>query len=527
MLAFASRQSFWLDELYSIGIVHNADAVSICRQALFGDVHPPLFYLILSLFYRVMPYGETYLLLLPIAFTIGGIVALSKAGKTIGGEDLGFFVLCLAVTSAVLVRQGGWELRSYSMLFCFSSTTLLYYVRRLKEETNRNIVFYGVSLTLLLYTHYFGAILALFYGLMDLYSCLRKKIAFKCIFSYLLAGFFFVPWFVLVLVYNTRDILDPFWPSPPTATAPVLTVAYLLSNSMICCLFFGGGFLTILFGKGKKPEEQRNAIESGIRRRLLGCILWVIATVFCYSRFINPKGGMYVHRYFFVILPHVFLITAYAAVVMCNALKHKSAFVRISFRCFLLLLLLTVGVQNYYFSIIQSYAPYREIAEYLSKDEKAHSRDSLTIISDHELAVRGWLAYYFEKRGYEFPQNIAYIPEGEGSSDNDRAFPFYIFSKGGRTTPQPLTAERLSEYPHLYLCDVHAALPSDLLNFVKQNHVLEETLFPLQSPKLPSSRFIQARFRLIEVLKKILRGADSASASSGSAGKLNIYSESK
>jgi uncharacterized membrane protein len=519
MLAFASEQPFWLDELYSIGIVHNADAISICRETLLGDVHPPLFYLMVSLFYRVMPYGEPYLLLLPIAFTIGGIVALSKTGKVLGGEDLGFFVLCVAVTSSILQRQGGWELRSYSMLFCFSSVTLLCYVKRLKEETNRNIVFYGLSLTLLLYTHYFGAILAFFYGLMDLYSWLRKKIAFKCILSYLLAGFFFVPWLVLVLIYNSRDVLDSFWPYPPKAAAPILSVAYLLSNSLICCFFFGVGALRILFGERRKSEEKRDAVALSVWRRLFGCILWVIATVFCYSKFINPRGGMYVDRYFFVVLPHVFLVTAYAAAVMCDALKHKSAFLRESFRCFLLLLLLTVGVRNYYLSIIQSSDPSREIAEFLSQDEKARSRDSLTIIADQGLFTKGWLAYYFEKRGYETPPNTVFFPERKSGSGE--------LGAGGKTPLQPLTAKRLLEYSRLYVLfdGLEEEFPSELLDVIERNYVLEETLFPLQPPKRPTPGFMRARTELIEALKKVLLPAAPAAASAGSAGRLKVYSK--
>jgi hypothetical protein len=522
MLTFASKQPFWFDELFSIGVVHNSDAVSICKVALEGDVHPPLFHLIVSLFYRVMPYGEAYLLLLPVAFVIGGIVVLGKTGRVIGGEDLGFFTLCVAATSSILVRQGGWELRSYSMLFCFSSVTLLYYAKRCKEETNMNIVFYGISLTLLLHTHYFGAILALFYGLMDLCLFLRKKIAFKCILSYLLAGLSFVPWFILVFVYSTLD-LSSFWALPPDFTAPILTIAYLLSNSIICCFFFGAGFLAILFGAIRKPEEKQNNAESYILRCLPGGILWVIAFVFCYSKFINPGGGMYVNRYFFVILPHVFLITAYAAVAMCNALANKSASLRMPLRCFLLLLLLLVGAQSCYLSVIQQYDPYRDIAEYLSKDGKAHSRDSLTITTDHEKAVRGWLAYYFVKRGYEIPRNMAYIPEKKADLNHYQASLLHVFSNDGKTNARILTAERLLEYSRIYLL---GELPSGLRNAVEQNYVLEETLFRPQPPNLSNSGFIQARFKLIRFLKNMM-GFNSAppADSSGSAGRLKIYTK--
>jgi uncharacterized membrane protein len=499
MLTFASRQSFWSDELFSIGIVHDAGFVEICKQAL-DDVHPPMFYLLLSLVYRIMPYGEVYLLMLPIAFAIGGVVALSKAGKEIGGENLGFFVLCVAVASSILVRQGGWEIRAYSILFCFSSTTLLCYVRRLKEENTRNIVFYGISLTLLLHSHYFGSILALFYGLMDLCLCIGKKISFKCIFSYLLAGLFFAPWLVLFIVYHTRD-LGSFWASPPKIIEPILTVAYLLSNSMICCLFFGTGFLTILY---REYKGKQDVLASNIGRCLIGGVVWVIATVFCYSKFVNPKGSMYYDRYFFVILPHVFLITAYAAAALLDAMDRKSALVKMSLRCFLLLSLLTVGAQNYYKSFLSVKSPaasYREAAEYLSQDGAAYSQDSLTIVASSELVVRGWLAYYFGKRGYEVPQIMVYMPEKKLSSNG----------------LQILTEEQLPRYSRLYL---YPQIPDELRSIVERRYVLEETLFQPQQPS-EESKFK----RTLKTLLGVNATPSNATLSPGSAPGLRIYSK--
>ena len=519
MLAFASRQPFWPDELYSIGVVHgNNDVISLCKQAL-DDVHPPLFHLVLSLFYRVMPYGEAYLLLLPILFVIGGILALSKVGKAIGGEDLGFFALCVAVTSSILIRHGGWELRAYAMVFCFSSMALLYYVKRLQEETNRHIVFYGISLALLLYSHYFGAILALFYGLMDLCFYLRKKIAFKCIFSYLLAGSLFAPWFILLLLHHTRD-LGSFWANPPSWITPVLLVAYLLNESIIYSLFFGIGFLTILFTDVRKLKGKQDTAALS-RCCLLSGVLWMLTTVFCYSKFINPKGGMFIPRYFFVVLPHIFLITAYSAIVMCKALKEKSAFVRVAFRCFLLLLLLTIGAQNYYLLTIHPRDPYRELAEYLAKDEKAQSPASLTVIASHETALQGWLAYYFDKRGYDIPPNIAYLPREEINQGLYPVPPLSIFQKDNQKGDRLLTVERLLEYSRLYLYNTHTALSNEWHDIIEQNYVLEETLFQFS---LPSSKFAQARLRWIAALKKVLLGTD-ASSSSDSRNKLKIYSK--
>ncbi|MDR3165875.1 MAG: glycosyltransferase family 39 protein [Synergistaceae bacterium] len=492
MLAFGSRQSYGFDELFSIGMIHEKSVIEVCKLMV-DDSCPPLFTLLLSLFYRVMPYGETYLLILPILFTVGGVIALGKAGKAIGGEDLGFFAVCVAATSSILITQGGWEIRAYSSLFCFSSMTLLYYVRRLKEESNKNILLYGISLALLLYSHYFGSILALFYGLVDLCLWLRKKIAFKCILSYVWAGICFVPWFIFMFAYHTSD-LSFFWVSPPNIMAPVETIAYLLSNSIIYCLLFSVGFLALLFKELQKIKRKNGDDVFDIWRYLMGSIAWLILSVWCYSKFLHPSGGFYLNRYFFVILPHVFLITAYAVCTICRVPWFNQNASRKFLLCISVFALFFVTGYKNYSKILspENSVTFREVAEYLN--DKNLLNDSLLLSTLPEKVVSGWITYYFDKRGYKLPLNIVHRSNGMiasnyriynphelyvGYSDGKKTIDFqyqgYGYDYMNLDESQFLTEDRLLHYKKIYLFDQEGILSNEFLNLIEKTYVLEET----------------------------------------------------
>jgi hypothetical protein len=492
MVAFASSQSFWLDELGAIRAVSNKNIMDILNIELLQNspYNLPLQTLIVALFYHIMPYGEVWLLIPSIILVIAGIAILSKIGKLLGGEDLGFFTLCIAVTSSILITQGGWEIRPYALTFCFSSLTLLTYIKRMRHETHKTIVLYGISLLLLLYSHWFGSILALFYAFTDLYLWIKKRIRLHCIGSYILAGVFFVPWFVLMLRYHTVD-LGTYWGSPPRIFEPILTVAYLLSNTIGYCLLFGIGWVLILIGwmrRLKKPQEHNTP---NIWFYVSIAIVWTILPVFIYSKWINPGGSNYVDRYFFVILPHVIVITGYAFSTIWNMPHTAKQGLHYFRRGILVLVLLSAGYGAYHksFTFIHTlWEPYREVAEYLSEDEGIYADDALVLASSGS----GWVEYYFRKRGYPIPAHVAV-------GGTNRSPPLRLFIKDGAyINPVSLDAEHITAYTRLYLFEVHEAFSETFMETVREAYSGAED-FPQFRVSVPKRSFI------IQLIKKLIR----------------------
>ena len=177
MLSLSSAQSFWLDELeWTIGKVANKSFAEITTQLLEDGYNMPLYYYTLAILYPLVPFGEVYLCALSIIFVLIGIIFTRLAAREIGGERLGFTALCIASLSSVLMIQGGWEVRPYAFYFCFSALTLWLWFRRTKNENRRNITAFGIAMTFLLYSHWFGVVLLAFYGISDLFQIGRAHV---------------------------------------------------------------------------------------------------------------------------------------------------------------------------------------------------------------------------------------------------------------------------------------------------------------------------------------------------------------
>jgi hypothetical protein len=414
---------------------------------------------------------------------------MGKAGKIIGGIDIGFFAVCIAVSSATLIIYGGWELRPYSITFCFSSLALLMYIKRLKKETNKNILLYSISLVLLLYCHWFGSILALFYAFIDLYLYFRKKISLKCFCAYILAGILFLPWLLMMIFHLARD-LSSYWSRIPSVIEPIITVSWLLSGTWLYCLLFGIGFILILLRNIRRKEKETPGVSRVWLFIGIG-IIWTILPIYIYSKFINPSGSFYVQRYFFVIMPHVFLITAYSFSEAFRALQ-RSFFITANKKKILYCMVIALFCFTFFLNYQKAYSnrnstrePYREAAEYLSKNKHTISDDSLIISSGGS----AWIEYYFNKRGFNIPANVAV-------SRSSTVLQF--IDKGQYIQPILLPGENISKHDYLYLFEVHSFFSESFIDAIQQHYTLIEERQEF-SPSMPKMNFIK------QTIKNILR----------------------
>jgi 4-amino-4-deoxy-L-arabinose transferase-like glycosyltransferase len=159
ILLLGSRE-LWLDETYSAFTAHLS-----FRQLLHfstGDVHPPLFSILLWIWVRLVGDAENMLRLFSVVFNIAGMVLMFFLGRRILGPRFGALAAILFAFSPMLFVYS-LEVRNY-MLFLFVLICLLSIHWRVAVEQNRSpglTVLYSFLAATLFYTHYIGVFVLL------------------------------------------------------------------------------------------------------------------------------------------------------------------------------------------------------------------------------------------------------------------------------------------------------------------------------------------------------------------------------
>lgn len=189
----------WTDEGWSIWAISTYRLDTIVN-ILAADRHPPLYFLSLSAWSALA--GDSRLALrLPAIF--GGIVTVAitfRIGADVFGKRAGAFsALLLAVLgSAVYYAQ---EVRHYGWLTLFTALTWLCFLRYLRAPKRGIWLGYIASVTLLMYTQYFGLLALAMQAVIGLFlwpaSFARKR---GLVAAWSAAALLYAPWLLVILI---------------------------------------------------------------------------------------------------------------------------------------------------------------------------------------------------------------------------------------------------------------------------------------------------------------------------------------
>jgi uncharacterized membrane protein len=153
-----TSQSYWLDELFSAGVSNPANSFSTMWHATLADVHPPLYQSILWLWYKIFGFTETTGRTLSAVIGFLGVYSLYLLGKEFYNKRVGLYAAIIASMNYFLIYYSQ-EVRSYALLFLFTTLSYLYFVKVIKQYSKKTFVLYLLFTNALLYTHYFGLFL--------------------------------------------------------------------------------------------------------------------------------------------------------------------------------------------------------------------------------------------------------------------------------------------------------------------------------------------------------------------------------
>jgi len=157
-LSQLGSRELWLDETYSAFTSHLRFRELL--HATFGDVHPPLFPILLWGWVRIAGDTQAMLRLFSVLWNLGAMVAVFFLARRALGALFGSFAAILFALSPMLFVYS-LEVRNYMLfLFLLSCLLLVHWKVAVERSPSRAlIVLYGLLAAALFFTHYLGIFL--------------------------------------------------------------------------------------------------------------------------------------------------------------------------------------------------------------------------------------------------------------------------------------------------------------------------------------------------------------------------------
>ncbi|MBI4039598.1 glycosyltransferase family 39 protein [Candidatus Daviesbacteria bacterium] len=160
------NQSVWLDEAINIMAVKNYDVGFLITDYSIGDLHPPLYHLLLKNWTQIFGYSEIAVRLLSVVFGTISVFLIYSLGQLIFDKKTALISAFLLAISGLHIYYSQ-EARMYAlaaMLVLFSMTGFVQILGRFSDKLFA-WVFYIVSTVLVLYADYLPYFLFATYNL--------------------------------------------------------------------------------------------------------------------------------------------------------------------------------------------------------------------------------------------------------------------------------------------------------------------------------------------------------------------------
>lgn len=158
-----STPAIWYDESFSV-LLSERSPTLIWRTTA-GDVHPPLYYLMLHYWMALLGNGVVAVRMLSVVVDIGTLLLCIKLVDLIAGRRAACMAGLLFALLPIAVRYSQ-EARMYTLIgFWLMAATVALVCWGRQPQLKRYSVMYGLLMTAAFYTHYFAALCVLVHWL--------------------------------------------------------------------------------------------------------------------------------------------------------------------------------------------------------------------------------------------------------------------------------------------------------------------------------------------------------------------------
>ncbi len=270
------------------------------------DVHPPFYFLLLNLWGRAEG-DSVFALRVPSALAaMIGLAATYAVGKHLFDRRTGIFAVIVLATASFFVYYAR-EARMYMLLLALAALSMGLYLRWRDRPSWLRTLLYALSIALMLYTHYAGALVVatqiIHLALTGLIpkNPVQKRLRFyaRLLIPYVLALMLFAPWLPIFLTQMKANPNGPLAIPVPTNWATVAALVLLLTSAS------WGWYVLPFVVSSAVPRIRQYA--SAITLLLLWLLLTPI-TLLALNAWVTP---VYQVRYSIAMLPAGALLLAY------------------------------------------------------------------------------------------------------------------------------------------------------------------------------------------------------------------------
>lgn len=166
-------EGLWNDEYVSWFIASQSDWNTFW-QKVYENCHMPLYYFYLKIWMFCFSDTDISLRWSSVLPSILSIPMMYFVGKEVKNNNLGLFCAILTALSSFLIYFGQ-EVRLYSLVFLITSSIIYYFIKAIKEPSNKNIILFYFSNIVLIITHTLGIIFSFFIIIIFIIHQINKK----------------------------------------------------------------------------------------------------------------------------------------------------------------------------------------------------------------------------------------------------------------------------------------------------------------------------------------------------------------
>lgn len=465
-LYLLTRGEAWFDEWFSIHF--SSMSWGQLWHYLIMESNPPFYNFFLHLWLKIIPSSVTLIRLPSLVFALGGLTVMYLLAQKMFNRKTAVWAGLLFSMSGLFIHLGT-EIRSYSLLFLLSSTSLYLYYLLVTENNSKKTIWIGYFLvnTALLYTHLTTTMLVLI-QLICLIPFQANKEKIKKIFLLnVAAGLIWLTWAIPFAMHRANGKVFSLWyfsTSGNIFKSFVMSFGAGLTDALpgiyIALWALLWALLTYYLVKKIPTETQKNKVS-------LVFLITVITLPIISASFL----GVFVSKYYTVFYPAMFILFGYEIAQFTNNYK-KTILVLI-----LWLILITPG---FYILYRYPYVNYRLITQTVNNAKQPDTK---------------FLVDFTEKPTLEYSQKILVpviaVDMNTSTSDFDEKI-VRSNSLKRETTEEELRAwiySSIGDSHHVFILEL-----MDNLDWIKQ--ILIQDDWKVKNKTWPSSRWAHQLYEL-------------------------------